>query len=294
MLMIRQSRFIVSFILIAFGLLAPVSAQSSLYIDDAVFDDNLGKMVRMKTIGKGEFQGVLYGVSDALVEIVNGEGQVFRILRSEINSVEVIEAGAKRGAYYQDAAANRLIIMPTAFGMDAGEFHIALQEIVVVTASYGISSNFSVWAGVSIPGGVLSARYSLGLGDFGAFSAGMFAGYIWLSGSPILMPYTVLSIGDITDNITIGAAVPFSLSPPYFQGVIVPIGGKIAISSTAALITENWIVYLPGAYGLPLMIIPSLMFRIAGSRFSWDIGVIVSDLTGWIPLPILSFTYRIN
>ena len=94
---------------------------------------------------------------------MDGEGQIIIILRLEIDDALTIDPDMERSTYYQDAAANRLIVMPTAFGMDPGEFHLAVQEIVAVSMSYGVSSNFSIWGGVSIPGAVLNARYNLGL-----------------------------------------------------------------------------------------------------------------------------------
>ncbi len=285
-------------------ILTPLAAQNSVSAEDVFFDDNLGKVIRMKTLGKGEFQGALYRITDEVIELVDGEGQIIQILRSEIIDVVVMDPEMKKSAYYQDAAANRLIVMPTGFGMDAGEFHVAIQEIVAVTASYGVSENFSLWGGISIPGGVLNARYSLELGDFGALSVGTFAGFLWgWLGSAIYMPYGILSIGSEVQNVTVGVAALGTLDSPYSHGICVPIAGKLVISRSAALITENWFVITKNEYlgypfnfgGYSMMVFPSAVFRIAGSRSSWDIGVTLPiGLYSFIPIPLLSFTYRIN
>ncbi|MBT3275045.1 MAG: hypothetical protein HN368_17960, partial [Spirochaetales bacterium] len=236
----KYNSITIIFVYLFVVVLVPVAAQNT-QPDDVFFNENLGKVIRLETIGKGEFQGMLYHITHDLISMVDDEGQVIQILRTQITNVIVIDPESERSAYYQDAAANRLIIMPTAFGMDAGEFHIAVQEIVAVSASYGVSSNFSIWGGISIPGAVLNARYSMELGEFGALSLGTFAGFEWLfDGGAVFLPYAILSIGSEVENITIGMAAAATTNSPYFHGIIIPVAGKLVLSPSASIITENW------------------------------------------------------
>jgi preprotein translocase subunit YajC len=279
-----------------------------------LLDDSLNKMVRVETIGGGTFQGELLKVQEDRIELLNGDGIILQISRKEIKGVVEINPEKGENLYFQDASANRLIVIPTGFGMEEKEFHIADIEILGITSSYGLSRNFSVWAGVSIPGAVFNARFSFTLADdFIGASVGSFVGLNWLGPLySLFIPYLITSFGSENRNITVGAGGVFLLttSPSSsfdFVSLAAVIGGKFPLSSTAALITENWIIlpYSMTAFADTAMLFPAVAFRIAGNRLSWDIGVTVPVTVGvsgiqslfgqyYIPIPILSLTYRIN
>jgi hypothetical protein len=281
---------------------------------DASFDELLGKIVAVKTSGGGNFRGTLFSAMGDRIELASPEGVLTAISRRTILSIEVVDSTRDQAQYFQDSAANRLIVMPTGFGMEKGELHVAAQEIVVITASYGISAHFSTWAGVSIPGAVLNLRWSTELGEPAALSLGSLAGFTWFESAGIVLPYALASFGHENRNFTIGAGVPAAWSPGGgFRpaGLVGTLAGKIIISPTTSIVTENWIVaYCDGwAWSQTVgYIFPAAVFRIAGDRFSWDIGAIVplavaqrggpflQGMMGGtvIPIPILSVTYRIN
>jgi hypothetical protein len=268
------------------------------------------------------------------VELEDGEGQIITLAKDKIIDVELIDPDAGADTYFQDAAGNKMILMPVGFGMEPGEFHVADQELVVVSASYGFSEHFSVWGALSIPGMLVNARYSFSPSERIGISVGSFATVIFIDiESTVLLPYVIASFGTLHQNFTIGLAVPFFtssiISYDYMvTGGILAVGGKIVLSSAASIVTENWIGALcsssnggsaftfDGVY-----IVPSIAFRVAGSRFSWDIGITMPFVytpqeewnysvdppvrtTGtfglqWlmgdpIPLPIVGITYRIN
>ena len=146
----------------------------------------------------------------------------------------------------------------------------------------------------------------------------------------------ISSFGTENQNFTLGAGVPFVIGDivdgDFSLGGAVVGGGKIVISKTASLITENWVLFMwnyntyavANAFGwVRITLFPSIAIRIAGSRFSWDIGITMpvsvwpsfdyefdpesqTDSTtfagynlNWllgaaIPIPIIGFTYRIN
>jgi hypothetical protein len=142
----------------------------------------------------------------------------------------------------------------------------------------------------------------------------------------VALPYALASFGHPNRNLTFAAGVPLWWSPEGGvrpAGVVGAIGGKIIVSSTASIVTENWVVAVSDGWAwtrLELMLFPAVVFRIAGSRLSWDIGAIVplalhnmaqyssmGEILGYggigleglmggtvIPLPILSVTYRID
>lgn len=280
-----------------------------------LLDESRGQIVRIHTAGGGEFQGTLSELLSDRIELVDSEGLIIQIAKDQVERAIIIDPAAERSTFYQDAAANRLIVMPTGFGMEPEEFHIAVQEIIAVTASYGVSNNFSLWGGVSIPGALLNGRFSVNIGESVGLSAGSFVGVSWIEWVGIVLPYTIISVGNVNQNVTAALGMPVVLSYERgirIAGVLGAIAGKIVLSPKASIIAENWILLLDdyGEWdGTPLFFIPGIVFRIAGSRFSWDIGAVLpmlldhgydGDLTfgGVIgdifPLPLLSFTYRIN
>jgi len=301
----------------------PIPADTSLAVRHTL-QQSLGEIVRIRTTGGGEFQGKLLAVEAERIEIQDSEGLVLQIVASEITEVLTIDPAAKAETYYQDAAANKLILMPVGFGMEPGALHIADQEIVMVSMSYGVSRAFSLWGAVSIPGLLLNARFSFEPREKIGLSLGSFAGLVFFQPVFIALPYGIASFGSLNRNFTIGlggalvygweSGVPDS--DYYLLGGTTAIGGRIVLSQTTSIVTENWIVvgtmkesgrwwgHLWSGY------FPALAFRVAGSRFSWDVGVIMPFsveydddsnkyafewfLEAPIPIPILGFTYRIK
>ena len=281
----------------------------------ASLEDLIGRPVRIRTSGGGSFQGVLQTVAQDRVELVETDGRITQISRDAVESYKVLEEGGDIRSFYQDSASNRLIIMPTGFAMDTGEFHVCDQEIVVITSSYGLSDNISLWAGISPVAAVLSGRFILTLSDNFALSPGSFAGIEWVgvAGGPVsgmLLPYMIASLGDPDNNISAGAAAAFSFGEDGFEtlGFVAALAGKIVMTATTAIVTENWIIWSKRDDqwdAIPTVAILGAVFRIAGDRFSWDIGAILPltiEHTGikgffdgtFIPIPWISLTYRVQ
>ncbi|MGQ9629139.1 MAG: hypothetical protein ACUVXI_02345 [bacterium] len=301
--------------LLALGLVSVAWAQVGSPGEQPQLADLIGGLIRVETVGGGSFQGTLLTVAEDRIEILAADGQILQISRKAIRSYQRISPDAGERALYQDSASNRLMVMPTAFAMAPGEFHVADQEIIVVTSSYGLTENITLWGGISIPGALLSARFVSTFGDSFGLSAGSFAGVQWIGGpgplSGLLMPYALSSWGEPNNNLTVGAGVPFSFGPPRgfdTLGAVGAIGGKSVLTSTTALVTENWVIWGKRSDehwdSIPLSAILGLAFRIAGSRFSWDIGGVlplsisrerIRGLDGgpFVPLPWVSLTYRI-
>ncbi|MBA7662831.1 hypothetical protein ES703_70864 [subsurface metagenome] len=167
-------------------------------------EHSVGEIVRIRTAGRGEFQGKLLSVGSERIEIQNAEGLVLQITAAEITEVFVIDPTKKVDTYYLDAAANKLILMPVGFGMDPGEMHIADQEIVMVSVSYGISKAFSLWGAISVPGLLLNARFSFEPHEKVGLSLGSFAGLVFFEPIFIALPYGIASFGTLNKNFTIG------------------------------------------------------------------------------------------
>ncbi len=293
----------------------PVWAESSSPI---ALEELLGRPVRLETSGGGNFQGTLLSVTEDRVELIESDGQIIQISREAIEKYQELETSKRNKAFFQDSASNRLIFMPTAFAMEQGEFHVCDQEGLVITSSYGLSKNISLWGGISPLGAVLSGRFILSITESFAVTSGSFAGIEWVgvTGAPVsgmLMPYLISSWGEPNSNFTAGAAVAFSFSTASgfdTLGFLTALAGKIVLTATTALVTENWIIWAERDNQwdpIPGYAFFGLVFRIAGSRFSWDIGAIlpmeisreeISGLGGggepFIPLPWISVTYRIR
>lgn len=265
---------------------------------------HIGAPVRLETEQGGSFQGVLRSVQADRIEIVDNDGQILHIDAESLRSFVAYDRDASRNTFFMDSASNRLVVVPTAFAMEPGEFHVADQEIAVVTMSYGLTEHITLWAGTSIPGLVLNARATAGIAPQLAVSVGSFAGLSWLEdfGSGGVIPYGLASYGEPNNNVTVGCGPLFFYNRPQdkpleLTGVIAVLGGKKVVSSTTSLVFENWIVwsqrdtystmepavdldeedYVIDTYWdpIPRFVYPAVCFRIAGRRFSWDIGAVV-------------------
>lgn len=283
--------------------------------DEETLAGMAGQLVLARTKGGGDFQGILFGVLGDRLEILDGEGRIVPVAREALESVEPLDGERDPAEYFQDSASNRLILMPTGFGMEKGEFHVAAQEILIITTSYGISPRLSAWGGISIPGALVNLRYSTPIGGRAGLSLGSFLGASWLDPAGVLLPYVIGSFGHPNRNLTLGLGVPFAwgLGKTFRPvGLVGAIGGKIIVSASASIVTENWIVGVIDGWTwseLNVLLVPAAVFRIAGSRLSWDIGAVVplsvvmrdggvalEGLVGGsvIPIPLLSVTYRID
>ncbi len=289
--------------------------------------------LRIETRSGATFQGILYEIDQEKLVLADRDGRLITLLRSSVTRAWSIVEGEDKRSYYQDSASNRLLVIPTGFPMETGEFHVSDQEIAAVTMSYGLNDHVSLWGGISIPGALVSARYTFNLSQRQALSVGSFAGASWIDFMGVFLPYTVYSLGRPEHNFTAaaGAAIGYDGTGTDLDGAVLVLGGKWVMSDTAAIVTENWIIWgrMPhyinpyiDSYGdkdyhtryewdaLPMGIVPGIAFRIAGEKFSWDIGAIlpvmisreegdyiVEGLGGekrFFPLPLLSFTYRID
>lgn len=304
--------FLLIFLSFSFSLFAQVEA-----IDLEYIEEYRGEMVRIITENGSRFQGVLFNVSENRVELVDVDYQIVAILRDAIVEIILITNTGRATSFYEDPIASRLLIMPTAFPMEKGEFHIADQELAILTLKYGITDHWSLWGGISIPGGVVSLRYADEVADKFAFCVGSFVGFSWMGFSGLAIPYTIFSFGDKDNNFNIGLGGVFEFTFEDFSlnSLVLAISAKWPISETTAMITENWIMWgwdINSAelswQAFPSMIFPSLAFRISGKNSSWDLGAIVPLILGinddgfyfqgflgyLIPIPFVSFSYRIN
>lgn len=277
----------------------------------------IGRAVRVETEGGGVFQGTLLAVSPDRLELVESDGRIVAVSRARVTGLQEIPTDRGVRAFYQDSASNRLIFAPTGFAMEPGEVHITDTELLFVTASYGLNDYVSFWGGICPLGALASARGILPIGDSFALSAGAFVGLEWLAilGEPVaglLLPYLLASWGEPENNLTVGTAWAMVVDGAEgFQsyGLVAMVGGKIVLTATTALVSENWLIWGERTEGagwdaVPLSGLFGLAFRIAGGRLSWDIGAVmplgfdggVTGLFGgeFVPLPWLSLTYRIR
>lgn len=319
-----KSQIYILFLLLFIAAAAPLFSQFHEVAGDEL-PDYIGSRVRLRTESGASFQGILYAFDEEFITIIDRDSRVVTILREALTEAQIIDPDLDKKSYYQDSAANRLLVMPTGFPMEPGEFHIADQEIAAVTMSYGINQHFSLWGGISIPGALVSARFITQLGEKAAISIGSFAGLSWIEFTGLLIPYTIISTGSPENNFTVGGGAAFSFDNTSFniEAAILAIGGKTVLSDTTAIVTETWIIWgemqefdpvdteAAGSWNyIPMTAVPGIAFRIAGERFSWDIGAVlpvtvqtqagkyqIQGLFGedsFIPIPLISLTYRID
>ena len=264
-------------------------------VEAAIHPEDIDNPVRIKTVQGGNFQGILKNVTDDRVEIIVDDGQILQIDLHSIIEFHRLDEQVTKDTFFQDSASNRFVVMPTGFPMEPGEFHVADQEIIAVTVSYGLNDQVSFWGGLSIPGFLLSARYILSPADRFAVSIGSFAGLSWMEDlkAGAVLPYCIASWGEPNNNVTIGGSpimtFDYTRDKPFeLDGAVAALGGKMVLTATSSLIFENWIMWLKrDVYdqsldpvdtrwdAVPNAILPAVVFRIAGPRLSWDIGAIV-------------------
>jgi hypothetical protein len=307
---------ILGLLLLALGGVLPVAAEDAPV--EVEPEQLIGRAVRVQTLGRGSFQGTLLAVTEDRLELVQSDGQILALARDQVKEVQAIPEGKGLRAFYQDSASNRLIFAPTGFAMQPGELHVTDTELLFVTASYGLNDYVSFWAGISPLGAMASARGILPLGDSFALSAGAFIGMEWLleltgqSLTGLFLPYVLASWGEPENNLTAGcgwALAADRVNGLKSYGLVVVAGGKLVLTATTALVSENWLAWGERVQGagwdaVPLAGFFALAFRIAGDRLSWDVGAIaplrfdggVSGLFDgqFVPLPWLSVTYRIR
>lgn len=268
------------------------------------FDPFLGQPMSIETRGGAVYHGRVLAVSDERVELLVPEGEIITLALAEVISAVPLDEGRGSRAYYEDSASNRLLVAPTAFPMRRGEFHVADQQLALVTASYGVTDTLSAWVGTSVPGAVMSLRASAvvlpGLG----LSGGAFVGTTWFDPSVWLaIPYLVTSIGEPDNNVTLAFGYPTVIATAERPsgGLIAVVGAKRTVSSRTAIVFETWILADPAggvADVTPEFIAPAIAFRIASSRLSWDIGVITPVLLSsgaeFFAAPWLGLTYRLQ
>jgi hypothetical protein len=280
----------------------------------------VGEQVHVTTAGRGSFQGELWGVREDRIELLTADGQIIQIALSEVDGIQALSDGEGRRGLFLDAAANRLVVMPTGFPMERGELHVTDQQIAVVTSSYGLTDTVSLWGGISIPGLVLSARLAYQPAPALGLSAGTFIGAEWFEFTTLALPYALASFGTPNRNITVGGGPIYTFfgtaDDKAFEGAILALGGKTVLTPTAAIVTETWSLWFPRNDSI--LFAPSVVFRIAGSRLSWDLGAVVPFTLAWgdggsngdgrtgrlrveglvdgtvVPLPLVSVTYRID
>jgi hypothetical protein len=261
----------------------------------SAMDRGIGKPIKVETLQGGSFQGILKAISDDRIEIVADDGQILQVDLASIEEYVIIDEEVTKETFFQDSASNRLVVMPTGFPMETGEFHVADQEIIAVTVSYGLSEHVSFWSGVSIPGFVFSGRYTVAPTDRFSLSLGSFAGVLWMEVplSAAILPYAVASWGEPNNNFTLAVSPIMTLdfnreSVFELSGAVLALGGKLVLTAASSLIFENWIVWTKREVyndsfelehrrwdAVPWLLAPAIVFRIAGQRLSWDIGAVL-------------------
>jgi hypothetical protein len=276
----------------------------------------LNKQVWLETTNGFTVWGELTWVDGEKLEIVNADGITIQIDRDRVKSIVRIAPSNERRLPPFDAASNRLLLLPTAFPLAQGQLLVSNTDLVSVSASYGITNNFSLWGGATPIGTAISGRFSFELIN-GVFGVSM-GSYVFFnplgSMTDFVVPFAITSIGSGSFNLTVGLGGIFTMTTNLpisfdFVSVAVVLGGIIPLSSTVGILTENWLLLpydtLYYAFDQTPTCIPILVVRISGSRLSWDFGLALPFTFGptgqviglfgpLFPLPVLGLTYRIS
>ena len=246
------------------------------------------------------------------IHVASGSFSRHDIARSDIARATRYNEGNNRFGrnWFEAPAPSRNLIGPTAIPMNAREIRFTTTYLLFDALSAGLTKRLSVSAGLektsllsqSSFGGIYFGSVKYG----GAVAEGI---YVAASANILSVPYGgwlftddrrlnlgflggLATLGDADRNLTLG----LSWSVLDFQWItrypLVTVGGQWRIGKRLGLISENWVLPIPGSRSPYLL---SYGLRIMGTRICADFGLLNSEnISSVIPIgiPFASFSLK--
>jgi len=153
----------------------------------------------------------------------------------------------RRKYWYPNPNASRYFFGPSAIPLKKQEGYFQNADLLINSANYGITKNFSIQAGTIIPFAIfLMPKFGFKVKENLHMGAGMIYASTLIkfrkTNYKIGALYGLATMGNNNNNITFGAGYGFSEANNttiFFQKPIMTFDGMARVSRTIALVTEN-------------------------------------------------------
>jgi hypothetical protein len=197
----------------------------------------------------------------------------------------------------------RYLFSPTAIPLKKGEGYYQNADIIVNSANYGVSNNFTIGGGIVLPAvAFLTPKVGFKLAEKLYIGAGAIVGVI-TGPSLVGIVYGITTYGSGEHNITLGSGYGFA-EDESLDGPIITLSGMTRVARRVSLVTENWAIPIPASdyvNGQYVEKTEYMVFLSYGMRFmpnekySFDFAFINSrDIIEFIPIgiPFIDFVIK--
>jgi hypothetical protein len=209
-----------------------------------------------------------------------------------------------KSTWLPDPSRARYMFSPTAFTMGAGHGFVSHRE-AVTSAGVGLVDGLDLEAGAILPAmfsttpiNTLAAKAAVPVAH--DVHVGAFGQWFFSDGEALGLVLGNVTIGHAAAHGTAaGGVLTYSDVAGPIDAVVMTVSGCYRMSKSVALLTENWVLVVPGAGpdgGTAVLVVPSGGVRLYGAGFATDLGL-VPVFTGdsdppVIPVPWLGFTWE--
>jgi len=256
--------------------------------------------------------GRIIAVDADSIHVASGSFGRHDIARSDIARATRFNEGNNRFGknWFAAPAPSRNLIGPTAIPMKAREFRFTNTYLLFNALSAGLTKRLSVSAGFettsllsdSSAGGIYfgSLKYGGEIADgiHVAASANIlsvpFGGWIFSDARRLNLGFLgpLATLGDADRNLTVGlswSVLDFQWATRY---PLITVGGQWRFGKRMGLISENWVLPIPGSRSPYLL---SYGLRVMGTRVSADFGLLNSENIASVTpigIPFASFSVK--
>lgn len=198
------------------------------------------------TLGENlQYRGTLMRVDEEYYTLKNEHAPEFKIPRNNIVEIEILEI---YGTQSSNPNATRYFFAPSAIPLEKGKGYYHNAYLLSNSANFGVTKNFSFGGGIVIPLVFYATpkigfevRKNLYLGA-GVIAATTIIPDALISGG---IPFGLITVGNMENNITLGAGYGFIWNDGEYQQTDKPIAtlnGMVRLSNRIQLVSENWMI----------------------------------------------------
>jgi hypothetical protein len=248
----------------------------TIYSYSQQFDSTKTVLITLKD--ETEITGHIIAVDSSNTTIRSLAGVVSVIPKRQIAEITTIKGKIVGNEYYRkDPAENRIMALPTAIPLKAGEVQFNAVELIFPHLIIGLTDFMSIGLGgipfISSGGGTFVYYVSSKITPVNVkYAAVSFGGALVGTTSSreiVGVAYAVSTFGTFQNSVTVGPFFAFS-SDEVFDRPAFLLGGQTRISKTTSLLTEN--LFLFGNETENFIFFPSLGIRFSGEKIAADFG----------------------
>ena len=250
-----------------------------------------------------ELQGRIIESSETTYTILTPAGLEVKVPKTAVLKLTPVRGEIVEGKFRRfDPNYSRLLYAPTGRPLRQGEGYFSDIWVFFPSVAYGFTDNFTLIAGFSVIPGLgitdqlkyFAPKVGFQPGKDFAFSVG--ALYMTVHDVAAGIAFATGSIGQQDKSFTLGLGMGYTKTEggkfEFAEHPVIMLGGKIRISNSLALVSENW--FITGRK-FDLGEQPfGLVLRFFGKHIAVDAGaiIILDILDKGFPIPWLSFTYN--